>query len=294
MKGSARVAIIVLNWNGWRDTLACVASLQELDYPNYEIVIVDNGSTDESPAEIRKAYPDLTLLEMADNLGFAAGNNYAIRYAVDEGCDLVWLLNNDTVVAHGALSALVTEALSDRRIGMVGSKIRFYSQPRTIGFAGGAINMATTRTRHAGRHEQDVGQWDVARDVDYVSGCSMLVSRELVEDVGLMDRRFFLFFEETDWAVRARQKGWRVRFQPGSTIWHTVSATAELDSPYMVFHFTRSMLLFAKKHSSRLLFTFITAAVFWVLRPLMRGKPTAALAGVRGMVSGLADMQNYG
>ena len=291
MESSARVAIIVLNWNGWRDTLECLASLQKLDYPNYEIVIVDNGSTDESRDEIRKAYPDLAILQMADNLGFAAANNYAIRYVVDKGADFVWLLNNDTVVDHEALRALVTEVLSDRRIGMVGSKIRRYYQPRTIGFAGGVINMPTARTRHVGAHELDVGQWDVPRDVDYVSGCSMLISRELVEDVGLMDRRFFLFFEETDWAVRARQKGWRVLYQPRSTIWHKGSASARLDSPYMVFHFARSMLLFAKKHpSSRVPFAVITAAVFWVVRPLLQGNLKAALAGVRGVVSGLADM----
>src|SRR5215212_10775437 len=106
MEGSARVGIIVLNWNGWSDTLKCIASLEKLDYPDYEIVIVDNGSTDESLKEIPRAYPGLTFLEMGSNLGFAAANNYAIRYVIDKGADLVWLLNNDTVVDREALQAL--------------------------------------------------------------------------------------------------------------------------------------------------------------------------------------------
>jgi GT2 family glycosyltransferase len=229
---------------------------------------------------------------MGDNLGFAVANNYAIRYAINEGADFLWLLNNDTVVDTEALNALITEAVSDRRVGMVGSKIKWYYQPDTIGNAGGAISTSTARTWLVGAGEADVGQWDMPRDVDWVSGCSMLASKELVEDVGLLDRRFFLFFEETDWAIRARQKGWRVRYQPKSTVWHKVSSSVKRDSPNMVFHFARSSVLFAKKHaSSRFLLSLGMTAVFWVLRPLLRGSLAAASAGVRGLISGLAEMQ---
>ena len=292
MKNNARVAIVVLNWNGWRDTLECLASLEKLNYPNYEVVVVDNGSTDGSQTMIRDAYPGITVLEMGDNLGFAVANNYAIRYAINEGADFLWLLNNDTVVDTEALNALITEAVSDRRVGMVGSKIKWYYQPDTIGNAGGAISTSTARTWLVGAGEADVGQWDMPRDVDWVSGCSMLASKELVEDVGLLDRRFFLFFEETDWAIRARQKGWRVRYQPKSTVWHKVSSSVKRDSPNMVFHFARSSVLFAKKHaSSRFLLSLGMTAVFWVLRPLLRGSLAAASAGVRGLISGLAEMQ---
>jgi GT2 family glycosyltransferase len=292
MKNNARVAIVVLNWNGWRDTLECLASLEKLNYPNYEVVVVDNGSTDGSQTMIRDAYPGITVLEMGDNLGFAVANNYAIRYAINEGADFLWLLNNDTVVDTEALNALITEAVSDRRVGMVGSKIKWYYQPDTIGNAGGAISTSTARTWLVGAGEADVGQWDMPRDVDWVSGCSMLASKELVEDVGLLDRRFFLFFEETDWAIRARQKGWRVRYQPKSTVWHKVSSSVKRDSPNMVFHFARSSVLFAKKHAaSRFLLSLGMTAVFWVLRPLLRGSLAAASAGVRGLISGLAEMQ---
>ncbi len=291
MRNSARVAIIVLNWNGWKDTLECLASLQKLDYPSYEVVVVDNGSTDESVARIREAYPDVTLLEMGDNLGFAVGNNYGIRYALERGADFVWVLNNDTVVDPGALDALVAEALSDRRVGLVGSKIYYFDQPDTVWFAGGAISMPTARTWHVGIDRIDVGQWDAARDVDYVNGCSMLVSRELMEDVGLLDRRFFLYFEETDWSIRARQKGWRVRYQPKAAIWHKESSSTKLDSPTMVFHFAKSSILFAKKHAStRSSLAVGMTAVYWVARPLWQGSFAAAGAGIRGLLSGLADM----
>lgn len=288
VKHQDSVFAIVLNWNGWEDTLDCLSSLENLDYPTYEVVVVDNGSTDGSEEKIREAYPDIVVLQTGENLGFAGGNNAGIRYALERGADYVWLVNNDAVVDPGSLTALVKEALSDVSIGMVGSKINYHQAPEVIWFAGGTINPLTGKTGHSLMGNKDNGGRDEPRDVDYVSACSLLVTRGVIEDVGFMDTRFFLYFEETDWAVRCRRKGWRVRYQPASRIWHKVSRSSKLDSPVMIFHFTRSSMLFARKHiSSRPVLPLIVVSRHHVLPFLARGKIATATAGIRGLWSGL-------
>jgi GT2 family glycosyltransferase len=288
VKRQDSVFVIILNWNGWEDTLDCLSSLEHLDYQAYEVVVVDNGSTDGSEEKIREAYPDVVVLQTGENLGFAGGNNAGIRYALERGADHVWLLNNDAVVHPGSLTPLVKEALSEASIGMVGSKINYYQDPDVIWFAGGTIDPLTGKTGHSLMGKKDTGGRDEPRDVDYASACSLLVTRGVLEDVGLMDTRFFLYFEETDWAARCRRRGWRVRYQPASKIWHKVSRASKLDSPGMIFHFTRSSMLFARKHiSSRPVLPLIVVSRHHVLPFLARGKMATALAGIRGLWSGL-------
>lgn len=284
------VHVIILNWNGWRDTLDCLASLQKLDYPNYAVMVVDNGSTDGSDDKIREACPDVALLQTGANLGFAGGNNRGIEHALERGADYVWLLNNDTVVDPKALETLVEEAMSEGSIGMVGSKVYYHEPPDLIWFAGGKIDRLTAKTSHAGMNERDGEEWSVPRDVDYASGCSLLVSEKVLRSVGLMDTRFFLYFEETDWAIRARKKGWRIRYQPSSKVWHKVSRSAKLNSPGMILHFCKSGVLYARKHvRSRLPFVFLVLARHHVLPFVARGKFTSAAAGIRGATAGLIE-----
>lgn len=282
------VYVIILNWNGWGDTVECLSSLEGLEYPDYEVVVVDNGSTDGSEDKIREACPNVTVLQTGANLGFAGGNNVGIRHALEQGVDYVWLLNNDTEVDRGALTALVMEALSDTSIGMVGSKIYYYKPPDMIWFAGGTVNMRTGKTEHILSQQRDVGQWDEPRDMDYVTACSMLVSRETIESIGVLDTMFFLYFEETDWEVRAKSNGWRVRYTPKSTVWHKVSSSSKFNSPTMVFHFAKSSILFARKHiSARPFLPLLVTVRHQVLPFLVRGKLTTAAAGIRGLRSGI-------
>lgn len=286
-----RVAVIILNWNGWEDTLDCLASLERLDYLNYEVVVVDNGSTDGSEIKIRDAYPGITVLRTGENLGFASGNNAGIRYALEKGADHVWLLNNDTVVDPKALSHLVDEVVSDASVGMVGSKIYYYHPPDLIWFAGGTVNKLTGRTRHIGFNEKDSGLWETPRDVDYVSGCSMLVGRSVIGSVGLMDEMFFMYFEDLDWCTRAKRGGWRVKYQPGSLVWHKISKSSKLRSPTMRFQFSRSSIRYAKKHGSPSLLA-LSGQVFLrqTVSALVRGNLRAAVASIRGAWAGWADV----
>jgi len=170
-----RVFIIILNWNNWLDTFECLESLKNNDYPNYEVVIVDNGS-DEKP---QSPNPDIKIIYNKENLGFSEGNNVGIKYALEHGADYVLLLNNDTVVSNDFLSKLVKAAESNEEIGMVGSKIYFYDQKDRIWFAGGKVNWLYNKGTMRGYNEIDKGQYDLPeiQETDYLTGCCILVKK---------------------------------------------------------------------------------------------------------------------
>ncbi|WP_276957944.1 glycosyltransferase family 2 protein [Allomeiothermus silvanus] len=232
--------IIVLNWNGWRDTLACLAALEALNYPNYEVVVVDNGSTDGSAEEIRKAKPQVNLLETRQNLGFAGGNNIGIRYALEQGAEYIWLLNNDTVVDPDALTAMVELAEKDCRIGVVGSVLYYMEQPTKVqAWGGGRVNLLTGRSRHL----------LAPGEPHYITGASMLLRREALEQVGLLDEGFFMYWEDADLSFRLRQKGWMVAVAPESKVLHKESASAKKGSPRQDILYNASAVRFFRRHA---------------------------------------------
>jgi GT2 family glycosyltransferase len=221
------VAIIVLNWNGYKDTEECIESLLRLEYTNYKIIIVDNASSDNSVTLLRNKFADITIIENKDNLGYAEGNNVGIRYAFLEGCDYVWILNNDTIVDPYALAKLIDVAESDVSVGILGSKICYYDAPDILWFAGGYINWDSFETPHVGIKEKDCGQYDEVMDCDRITGCSMLVSRRFCEEVGLMDSAYFIYVEEVDWCIRAWSCNFRVVYVPDSKVYHKVSRSVK-------------------------------------------------------------------
>jgi len=214
-----QVACIVLNWNGWRDTIACLSALKECAYPQFTVIVVDNGSTDDSVARIRSAHPKTLLLESGKNLGFAGGNNTGIRYALAHGADYIWLLNNDTKPAPDALSALLSKALSDERIGAVASICYSSDSPSTVqAWAGARVNLWIGYGRNTTvPHEDD---W-----FHSLNGTSLLLARTAFEDAGLLDEGFFLYWEDTEFCLRLRKKGWRLAAAPSSRILHKVNAS---------------------------------------------------------------------
>ena len=160
------VFIIILNWNGWKDTVACVESCLNLTYTNYRILIIDNKSTDGSVAELKARLPEIEIVETDRNLGFAGGNNVGIRIALDQHADYIWLLNNDTVVDPQCLSQMLQAAEADNHIGMVGSKIYYHHKSETLWFAGGEIDFENGgATRHIGQDERDEGNYDQLKEI---------------------------------------------------------------------------------------------------------------------------------
>jgi hypothetical protein len=246
-----KVHIIILNWNGKADTLECLASVRAIDYPNYEIVVVDNGSFDGSEEAIRAAFPKVTFIQTCENLGYAGGNNVGIRYGLNDGAEYVWLLNNDTVVDGEVLSALVEVAQADERIGMVGSKIYYHAQPDVIWYAGATLDLENgAKTAHVGSGEKEVGQFEAVQDVGYVTGCSLLVKREVIDRIGLIPEVYFLYFEETEWNLLAQRAGYRTVIAPKSKLWHKVSADVQI-KPTFLYYMTRNRFLFVKRNNKQ-------------------------------------------
>jgi GT2 family glycosyltransferase len=242
-----RVMLLILTWNGLAETLACLESLRGLEYPDYEVWVVDNGSTDGSPAAIRERFPEVNLIEHGENLGFAGGNNVGLRRALERGVHYVLLLNNDTEVAPDFLSCMVRASESDPTVGIAGPTIYYHGRPELIWSAGGAIDWRRGKTWMVGLNAPDTGQFGtVARQVDFVTGCALLVKRAVMERVGLLDERFFAYYEEAEWCVRAQQAGFKVVHVPGAKVWHKIPLDGRDSSPAVHYYMTRNRLLFLK------------------------------------------------
>ena len=243
MSAQPSVICIVLNWNGWQDTLDCLSFLTACTYASLTTIVVDNGSTNDSAIRIRAAYPDVLLLESDKNLGFAGGYNIGLRHALTQTADYVWLLNNDTKPDPDALSALVSKALTDRRIGAVASICYYMTTPDLVqAWAGSRVNLWIGYARNSvGPHPDE---W-----FDSLYGASMLIARAAVEDVGLLDEGFFVYWEETEYCLRLRKAGWRLAAAPGSRILHKVAASTGGDSRVLDRYFTASGLRILRLHS---------------------------------------------
>ncbi len=242
------VAIIILNWNNPDDTLACLRSVEDGDYPAVRTIVVDNGSTDDSVARIRTAYPDVEIIETGVNLGYAEGNNVGIRYALHSKPDYLCILNNDTKVTSDFISRLVEEAESDPSTGIVGPKMYCF-EPSDMIFAAGSLvewNKGLLNQRGFWQRERSGGPLyaDHPEDVDFIIGCGILIRRSVLEQIGLFDPRYYLNFEDVDLGIRTSRAGYRVRYTPHAILYHKVSASLGQSSPGNTYYMTRNALLF--------------------------------------------------
>lgn len=288
-----RVSIIVLNWNGLEETSSCLESLSKQDYPACSIVVVDNGSVDSSPGVIRERFPGITLIENGVNLGFTGGNNAGLRLALERSADYALLLNNDTEAAPDFLRLLVEAIEAEPKIGIAGPTIYYYEQPERIWSAGGAIDWRRGSTRMVGLNEQEAGQFgSQPREVDFVTGCALLARRSVLEQVGLLDERFFAYYEDTEWCVRARRAGFKIVHVPRAKLWHKIPLDARDSSPSVHYYMTRNRLLFLGTTGAgwgawlnTLLCEYLRTLVSWSVRRKWRRKQTQR----RMMVRAIAD-----
>jgi GT2 family glycosyltransferase len=270
-----RVYIIILNWNGKEDTLQCLRSVQEVDYPCFRVLVVDNASDDGSAEAVRAAFPAVELVVNNSNLGFAAGNNEGIQYALQRGADYVLLLNNDTQVDRMVLTGLVRTCAADPGVGLASPKVYYLDRRHVIYYAGASRGWLPLLPRLIGAGEEDHGQYEQLQEVDYVWGQAMFVKREVIESVGLLDPSFFMYYEDADYCLRAKRAGYKIVCVPSACVWHKVAKGTEGDYLTRWQYKVTSMWRFHRKYSRigwphALLLTIVT--LVWItVRELARG-----------------------
>jgi GT2 family glycosyltransferase len=237
------VYILLLNWDGWRDTLACLDSLKHLAYKNYRVLVIDNGSSDDSINRIREAYPSVLLIEAGANLGFAGGNNTGISHALESGAKYIWVLNNDTTVDSDSLGAMVSIAEADPEVGAVGSVLYELNLPDKIqAWGGGWVNLWLGFSR---LYRNPV----LADRLHFLSGASMLLRREAIDEAGSFDTGFFMYWEDTDLGFRLRKAGWKLAVTANSKVWHKGSSSLGGNNSLLDKYFDTSAVRFFKRHA---------------------------------------------
>lgn len=258
------VVVSLLNFNGKQNTLDCLKSLGNIRKDNFKlsILVVDNASTDGSIESIKG--DGVKLIENKKNLGFAGGHNVAIKCALESGADYVLILNNDTYVDENFVEKLLEVAEKDSRIGILAPKIYFapefefhkdrYSQKergRILWYAGGGIDWANIIGYHRGVDEVDKGQFDNIEGTELATGCCMMIKRDVFSKVGMFDDKYFLYYEDSDFSIRAKNKGFKIMYVPKSVIWHKNAGSAGgSGSKLQDYYITRNRLLFGIRYAS--------------------------------------------
>lgn len=254
------VSIITVNYNHPEVTCELLASLRHISYPRYEIIVVDNASPDDDPTMIKENFPEIIFIQTSENLGFAGGNNLAIRQAKG---DLILMINNDTEVEPGFLEPLVRKFQTNPNTGAVSPKIKFFFKPDTIQFAGlSPINPYTIRSWGRGYGCVDTGQFDEDAATNFVHGAAMMVSRDVLQKVGLMAETYFLYYEELDWGARIRKAGYELWFVHDSVVLHKESISTGKLSPFKTYYMNRSRLLYLRRNVSG--FPFLVAILYQI------------------------------
>ena len=276
------VYIILLNWHGWRDTIACLDSLVSLDYNDYRVLVVDNGSTDDSVARIRAAHPEVPIIETGRNLGFSGGCNVGIRRALEDGADYVWLLNNDTTVDPQALTAMVAVAEADPGVGAVGSVLYYLDSPKDIqAWGGGRVCFWTGRSRHL------LHPVPGAR-LHYLTAASTLLRRRALEEVGLLDENtFFMYWEDTDFSFRLRKAGWRLAVADQSIVLHREHAATGKGSPLLDYYFNESAVRFFRRYASIPAWPISIGVLGRLAKRVLRGNLPGFVSTLRGTYAGI-------
>ncbi len=257
----AKVSIITLNWNGLEDTIECLESLKKITYPNYEVIVVDNGSEGNDAQVLEEKFGDyICLIKNDRNYGNAGGANIGMRYALNNSnSEYLLLLDNDTVVDPEFLTEMVKVAEADPAIGIAGAKIYYYDEPDRLQYLGGEIHLwggwiawlsHRIGERIFGRKEIDRGQHDSIREVEHITFWCALIKRKSLESIGLFDERHFHGFEDIDYFIRAKEAGCKTVYIPKAKVWHK-SRSANKRDGFLQYHSLKSLFLVMKQHATR-------------------------------------------
>lgn len=289
------VYAVILNWNRPQDTINCLRSLAVQSHPNLKMLVVDNGSSDDSVARIQAACPDVKVLANPTNQGFARGMNKGLRQALAAGADFILTLNNDTLVAPDAVSRLLDHA--DSTVGLLAPIIYYAADPQRVWSLGGQIHPWTLEVIGSMRGRVDYGQWPDVLTCDFVPGCAMLLARETLEKAGLFDERFFMYYEDSDLCLRIRRAGFRILSVTTAKVQHQVAlSSGGGDSVNERYWMARSSILFFAKHAR---WQQVPIIVIWRLasaarttwRLLRARKPAVLKAYWQGLWHGLRELR---
>jgi len=345
---NSKVSIVILNWNGWKDSIECLESLYQITYPNYDVILVDNGSEDDSIAKTKewakgelkveskffeydshnkpieileyerakaeeggdtqkeeqffKLPPNkkLRIIKNEKNYGFAEGNNIGMRYTLKAlNPDYIQLLNNDTVVEPNFLSELVKVAESNPEVGIVGPKIYYYDKPDKIWFAGGKINWWIGRPYHLIQEETEPNSelGHKSQINDFITGCSMLINKTILEKIGLLNKNYFTYFEDADFCERVKRKSFLLLYAPASTIWHKISSASIYHSKIYNYYLAKNRIIFMKKYGTipqilifypyQIIIKSIGALIYFGIK-YRNFKPS--LSYIKGIIAGLKSI----
>ncbi|UCF78326.1 MAG: glycosyltransferase family 2 protein [Candidatus Eiseniibacteriota bacterium] len=287
----SKVAVIVVNWNAREDTRECIESLGRSSHSPLDVILVDNASSDGSVTHLKQLFPEVTFIQNPRNEMFARASNAGMRLALERGADHLFLLNNDAVVEEGTVHELVRVLESSPDVGLVGSKILYFSQKDVIWSAGGEVMLWAGITRHRGIRQRDSGQFDEQADVGYLTGCALMAKRGLVERVGFLDPSYYMYGEDADWCLRARKTGFRVVYVPASRVWHKVSLSTggEFSAPKMYEKTRSNVRLFARHARPYHWVTIPLVSVAYLLALLVRGVGKRSLSVPWAILRALAD-----
>jgi GT2 family glycosyltransferase len=251
-----KVTIIILHLKGASCIVDCVGSLNKITYQNFNIIVVHNGP--ENIALINALSPIsqhiVKIINTRDNLGFARGNNIGIKQALKDGAEYILLLNDDTEVAPDFLTEMVAVAEMQQNAGMLGPKIFLYYQPKKIWFAGASIDKKCCEVTTTGFDQTEKCEGNILVESDYITGCALLVKRKVVEKIGLLDEKFFLYWEDGDWGLRCIKAGFKNLVVTHSHIWHKASTSSGgTNSLPRIYHKARSHLYMAKIYAPQVL-----------------------------------------
>ena len=269
-----KVSIILLNYCNYWDTIACINSLEYMNYTNYHIYVVDNHSPNDSLRELKKMESNrVTVIDSGLNGGFAFGNNIGIRYALKNSFDYILLLNNDTIVTRDFLKKLTKTAVNNSS-DVTTCRIMYNDVRELVWYAGGSIDWFNQRAVHQGINQQYTGDTHI-REVSFVSGCCMLLSKKCLDLLGEFPEEYFMYYEDLDFCKQAIDKGLKILYDPNVFIYHCVSACGGgSDSPFVVEWSNRSRRIFMKKYSScfkrpKIIMSFVWCEVKTILKLLM-------------------------
>ena len=270
------VAIILLNYNGYDDTVDCVESLLVNLYKKFTIIIVDNNSTDGSGKKLKQLYDSNLKIQVIlnkENRGFSAGNNVGIKVALNRGYDDVLLLNNDTIVTKDFLKNIIDAQKRYKKLAIYTGKIKYYYNKNLIWFAGGKYSFFKGSTYHIGIMKEDNGEYDSEKNIEFICGCYMYMNREVIHKIGFLPEEYFLYAEDLDYSLNARGNNVDLKYIPSSVIYHKVSASTSKLSNLSQFYTVRNRFhLIRKYHCGFFRISAISFTVLWCLKRIINGK----------------------